>query len=118
TSRRTGRWRRLLRGAAPGLLVLLVTTRVVAFGGNHATELVVLNRSGHVVSTARFVNRLFEERDAALVGSRLLVALGAVPAPEFPTLPELLRRSYPATEQEGARLGTPRPDDAARRAGA
>jgi pimeloyl-ACP methyl ester carboxylesterase len=61
------------------------------------------------VSRARLVDRLFEERDAAMVGSRLLVLIGAVRAREFRTLPALLAASYPEAEADAPRLGTPIP---------
>lgn len=99
---------RLRRGSFAGL-ALLALVRITFFGGDERVSLVVLDRDGAVVSSARWIDRLFEERDASIVGSRFLVALDAVPAREFHTLPGLLERSYPAAESDAPRLGTPIP---------
>lgn len=98
----------LRRGSTVGLAVIALT-RVVFFGGSEEASIVVLDRDGAIVSDARLLDRLFEERDASMVGSRLLTFLGAVPSREFPTLPALLDRSYPQTEDDAPRLGTPIP---------
>lgn len=98
----------LRRGSAVGLVVIALT-RVVFFGGSDEASIVVLDRDGAIVSEARWIDRLFEERDASMVGSRLLTFLGAVPSREFPTLPDLLARSYTQTEDDAPRLGTPIP---------
>lgn len=90
-------------------LALLVFVRVAFHGGTDAARLVVIDRAGEEVSRARVINRLFDERDASMVGSRLLVLTGAVPAREFPTLPALLAASYPEAEADAPRLGTPIP---------
>lgn len=97
---------RLVSGAA---LLVLALVRVVFFGGTGAARLVVIDRHGDEVAGTRVVDRLFEERDAAMVGSRLLVLVGAVPAREFPTLPALLAEAYPPLERDAPRLGTPIP---------
>lgn len=99
---------RLRVGSALGL-ALLVLARVAFFAGDERASILVLDRDGAVVSDARWVDRLFEERDASMVGSRLLAGLGLVPAREFPTLPGLLARSYARTEEDAPRLGTPVP---------
>jgi pimeloyl-ACP methyl ester carboxylesterase len=99
---------RLRIGGGLGL-VLLPLVRVAFYGGADAARLVVIDRAGEEVSRARVIDRLFEERDASMVGSRLLVLAGAVPAREFPTLPALLAASYPEVEADAPRLGTPIP---------
>jgi pimeloyl-ACP methyl ester carboxylesterase len=106
--REEGRGARALGAALVGL-VLLASMRIAFFGGSDRAFLVVLGEDGREVGSARWVDRLFEERDAAMVGSRALVALGLVPAREFPTLPALLARSYEAAEEDAPRLGTPIP---------
>jgi pimeloyl-ACP methyl ester carboxylesterase len=99
---------RLRIGGGLGL-VLLALVRVAFYGGTDAARLVVIDRAGEESSRARLLDRLFEERDAAMVGSRLLVLVGAVPAREFPSLPALLAEAYPRVERETPRLGTPIP---------
>lgn len=89
------------------LLVMLGATRIVFYGDSDSAALVTIDSQGHVSGSARWIDRLFEERDASIVGSRLLVASGLMPAPEFPTLPALLVESYPAHEAFAPRLGTP-----------
>jgi pimeloyl-ACP methyl ester carboxylesterase len=105
------RRRRFARVRAAGVagLVLLGLVRTTLFGGSETAHLVVIDRAGHVASGARLLDRLFEERDAAMVGSRLLVLAGAVRASEFRNLPSLLAQSYPQLEQDAPRLGTPIP---------
>lgn len=60
-------------------------------------RLVRIDRQGDV-SEAVFPERLFDERDSALVGAQVLVWLGAVKAPEFPDFPAVLREAYGAVE--------------------
>ncbi len=98
-----------LRWASVIGLALLVSLRVLFFGGSDVARLVVLDRDGEIVSEARLLDRLFEERDASMVGSRLLVRLDLVPSREFPTLPGLLERSYGRAEDDAPFLGTPIP---------
>jgi pimeloyl-ACP methyl ester carboxylesterase len=107
-SREDGRSARALVVALVGL-VSLASARVAFFGGGDRAFLVVLDDEGREVSAARWIDRLFEERDASMVGSRALVALGLVPAREFPALPALLDASYDAAEEDAPRLGTPVP---------
>ncbi|MFO0709926.1 MAG: hypothetical protein U0353_08810 [Sandaracinus sp.] len=102
------RWAHLRRASVLGLAALALV-RIALFGGDDAARLVVLDRDGALVSDARLVDRLFEERDASMVGSRFLVLTRAVPAREFPTLPALLEASYDATEHDVPHLGTPIP---------
>lgn len=89
------------------LLALLVTIRIACFGASGHASLVNIDQEGHIEGSARWVDRLFEERDASIVGSRLLVTLGVIPADEFPTLPALLVASYPSHEAFAPRLATP-----------
>jgi hypothetical protein len=99
---------RTLRIASGVGLAVLVLVRIAFFGASDHVALVVLDRSGEVRSSARWLDRLFEERDASMVGSRLLVALDLVPAREFPSLPGLLASSYPAERSpDKRRLGCP-----------
>jgi len=50
---------------------------------------------------------VFEERDAAILGARLLAWSGVMRAPEFPTLPGLLVHAYDDMEAElGHRMGS------------
>jgi pimeloyl-ACP methyl ester carboxylesterase len=107
-SSRSPRFTALRRGGTIALF-LLALVRLVFFGGTEEASIVVLDHEGHVVGASRWIDRLFEERDASMVGSRLLTLVGAVPSREFPALPELLERSYPQTEADAPRLGTPIP---------
>ena len=101
------RWRRQ-RAWGPsrtGMLALVIIAMLrLATGGvtPHARLLVL--PSDH---EARLVDRLFEERDAAILGARLLAWTGAMRAPEFPTLPSLLTHAYDDMEgQLGHRMGS------------
>jgi len=90
-------------------LVALVALFLIRFAGGgyspHA-RLEVLPR-GH---ETRVVDRLFEERDAAILGARLFTWTGTFAAPEFPTLAPLLVTAYDDMELElGHRLGTTLP---------
>jgi pimeloyl-ACP methyl ester carboxylesterase len=88
------------------LLVLLCAVRIAFYGASERASLVTIDAHGRITGGARWIDRLFEERDASMVGSRLLIATGMVP-PEFPTLPSLLIASYPAHEAFAPRLATP-----------
>ncbi len=100
---------RSLQASSVLALVLLAGYRVATRGRCEDVSLVVLDEHGGEVGSARWIDRLFDERDAAIVGSRALTLLGAVPAREFPTLPALLAASYPQLEDEAPTLGTPIP---------
>lgn len=100
------RWR-VVRAASVVVLAVLVLVRIARYGGDADTALVVLDEHGQVQGGARWLDRLFEERDATIVGGRALVASGLLTAAEFPSLPGILRSSYEATEADAPRLGTP-----------
>ena len=85
--------------------LLLVVARIAFIGGAPDARLAVLPGD----HGARFVNRIFEERDAAILGARLLAWIGVVPAREFPALPALLAEGYDLVDAEVPQLGTPVP---------
>lgn len=103
----TARWRKP-RGWGPSrtglaLWVVLVLARTIAGGVSPHARLLVLPAG----QEARFVDRQFEERDAAILGARLFASAGLVRAREFPTLAPLLARSYDDMELElGHRMGS------------
>jgi len=104
-----GRRVRMLRIGSAVALLSLVLVRIAIRGEGEGVSLVVLDREGHVRSSARWLDRLFEERDASVVGSRVLVALEAVPSREFPTLPALLASAYDELGDDVSHAGTPVP---------
>jgi len=88
-----------------GLLLLVATllARVVGGGFSPHARLLVLPQA----QEARIVDRLFEERDAAILGARLFTWGHLVSAPEFPTLAPLLVDGYDDMEIElGHRMGS------------
>ncbi len=88
-------------GAA--LLSLLFLARAIAGGVSPHARLLVLPAAHE----ARLLDRLFEERDAAILGARLVAWSGVMRAPEFPMLPALLASSYDDMETElGHRMGS------------
>ena len=100
---RIGKW-----AETPTLaLAALIAVRVPFAGASTHASLIMIDQHAHITGSARWVDRLFEERDASIVGSRLLVALDVVSAREFPLLPALLIASYPAHEAFAPRLATP-----------
>lgn len=104
-----GRRVRALRLASAVGLVSLVLVRVATRGEGEGISLVVLDHEGHVRSSARWLDRLFEERDASIVGSRALVVIDGVPSREFPTLPPLLASAYAGLGEDASVVGTPIP---------
>jgi hypothetical protein len=103
----TARWRRR-RAWGPGrtgavAIPALIVLRLIAGGvSEHARSLVL-----PAAHEARLVDRVFEERDAAILGARVLAWSGVMHAPEFPTLPSLLTGAYDDMNGElGHRMGT------------
>jgi predicted esterase len=84
-------------------VALLLVARWIAGGVSPEARLLVLP-AGH---EARALDRIFEERDAAILGARLLSWVGAVDAPEFPALASLSATAYDDMELElGHRMGS------------
>lgn len=80
----------------PWLLVVIAQLSSARAADPRAT-VKLLDRSGQLTH-AWLPELLFEERDAALVGSRVMVWLRFVKAPEFPRFPEVLDRGYSGLE--------------------
>lgn len=82
-------------------VVIVAVLRLVAGGVSPDARLLVLPHGDE----APWLDRLFEERDATIVGARLLS--GVASAEEFPTLAPLLVPAYDAMEIElGHRMGS------------
>jgi hypothetical protein len=77
-------------GLAAGLVFL--ATRLWPAAGDRLRVL-SLDREGKT-GPAPLLDRLFDERDAAMLGSRLLAASGLMGAREFPALPAVLDAAY------------------------
>lgn len=89
--------------ARTGALAVAIVTvlRLVAGGVSADARLLVLPHGDE----APWLDRLFEERDATILGARLLSR--SVPADEFPTLAPLLAHAYDGMETElGHRMGS------------
>mgnify|MGYP001577697252 CR=1 FL=1 len=91
--------------AAERALLVTFALRVARVGDTSRGRLIVLPAG----SSARVVDRLFEERDAAVLGARLARSSGALFAPEGETFAALLTAQYDRLESDAPRLGTPIP---------
>jgi pimeloyl-ACP methyl ester carboxylesterase len=88
-------------GLAVWLVVLVL--RIALVGSTPGARLTTLPAD----DGARWANRLFEERDASILGARLLNDTGRMQAREFPTLPALLVDGYDRLDDEAPRIGSP-----------
>lgn len=85
------------------LVVVVLALRSIAGGVSPVARTRVLPAGGETP----WIDRLFEERDGAILGARLISAAGLVRAPEFPTLAARLARAYDGMETElGHRMGS------------
>lgn len=86
--------------------VLFVSLRLFVPRGPSRATVWSLHADGKLTAAPR-LDRLFDERDAAIVGSRLLVTIGWVRAPEFPRLPEVIAIGLDRLELDGAPPASP-----------
>lgn len=86
------------RARAAVLLVATVTVGCLRGCPDPGRIVVRSMDSSGALGPAPLLDRLVDERDAALVGSRLLVMSGALRAPELPMLPVVLDDAYGTLE--------------------
>jgi pimeloyl-ACP methyl ester carboxylesterase len=97
-------WRSACR-VAVALTVLFAAARIARPASPEA-HVETLHRDGRLTASP-WLDRLFDERDAAIVGSRLMVALGHVRAPEFGRLPDVIGVGLDRLEAAPAPAGSP-----------
>lgn len=91
-------------GTIGALVFLTVAVARLASSGDDPRGHLTLEPSGE---SGRFLSRLFEERDGAILGARMIGAIGANEGEELERLGEVMTEHYPRMDAEGLALGTP-----------
>lgn len=91
-------------GTVGALVFLAVGVARIASSGDDPRGHLTLEPRGE---SGRFISRLFEERDGAILGARMIAASGAVEGRELARLGEVMTAHYPRMDADGLALGTP-----------